>query len=254
MQISFMTGKEYELKIKTYFENKLSKEMDYKVQVNHLKKINNFEIDLSYILNIGGFDYFTIIECKNWNKTINQGMLTSLKGMMDEVKAHKGIMITALGFQSGAVKYASSHHIGLSVITKKMKETKFLNATGPEGEDILEIIKGNSNPIDKMPDEFDLVGLIAPSQNIYKYFEDQFGHETLTALLETATTGDLVTYLKQIDPNIKKAILNIPIFWKKHYLLSETDGLNLVLTNESEINKLASLITVSKFYFEKFKL
>ena len=57
-----------------------------------------------------------------------------------------------------------------------------------------------------------------------------------------------------MDEKIKKAILEIPVFWNEDYQLAETDGLYLYLTNESEIKNLSDIITVVKFYVDKFKL
>ncbi|MBS1753576.1 MAG: restriction endonuclease [Ferruginibacter sp.] len=249
-----MKGKEYELKIKAYFEKKLLIEQGRKIQVDHLRTINNFELDLSYTINIGGFDYFTIIECKNWNKTISQGMLTALKGVMDEVKAQKAIMVTALGFQSGAIKYAKSHRIGLTVITKKMNETKFLNASGPLPKDITQMLQENKTAIAAFPYDFDIVGIITPAKGLHEYFVSKFGYDTMNALINIQGAEDLVNYLSGLDIKIKNSIIKIPVFWKKDYVLSETDGLNMQLSNQSNINVLGSLITVAKFYLEKFKL
>lgn len=249
-----MKGKEYELKIKAYFEKKLLKEQGRKIQIDHLRTVNNFELDLSYTINIGGFDYFTIIECKNWNKTISQGMLTALKGVMDEVKAQKAIMITALGFQSGAIKYAKSHRIGLTVITKEMNETKFLNASGPLGKDINQIIQENKAIVADFPDDFDIVGTIEPEKNLNEYLVSKFGYDTMNALINSQEAEDLMIYLRGLDIKIKRSITKIPVFWKKDYVLSETDGLNMQLSNQSDLNVFGSLITVAKFYLEKFKL
>jgi hypothetical protein len=54
-----------------------------------------------------------ICECKNWNTNIPQDVVQSFRTVMQESGAHRGYIISKLGFQAGAIEAARSTNIEL---------------------------------------------------------------------------------------------------------------------------------------------
>lgn len=60
-----------------------------------------------------GLLYRTIIECKCWDRPVGVEPVMVLAQRMEDLGAQKGVLVTTLGFQSGAYRLASSKGIAL---------------------------------------------------------------------------------------------------------------------------------------------
>ena len=59
-------------------------------------------------------------ECKDYpDRRVSVEKVEEFRSKMTQVGAHKGTMVTRLGFQSGAVAFAKSHGIGLMTLNKE---------------------------------------------------------------------------------------------------------------------------------------
>jgi len=71
------------------------------------------EIDV-YAYDPNSIDKITyIVECKNWNKNVNQDVIHSFTTRMNETGGNLGYIISKKGFQKGAKKYIRSTNINL---------------------------------------------------------------------------------------------------------------------------------------------
>lgn len=76
------------------------------------------QIDVYWEYRLGGVTHKVAIECKNWNKSIDIGVIRALKGTLDDVPGLRGIVVSPVGFQQGAIDFARAHGIGLKLIRK----------------------------------------------------------------------------------------------------------------------------------------
>lgn len=60
-----------------------------------------------------GAAFLVLIECKRHQHAIKRETVQILRDKVSEVGAHKGMIISTSGFQSGAVAYAAKHGIAL---------------------------------------------------------------------------------------------------------------------------------------------
>ncbi|ODA36612.1 restriction endonuclease [Planctopirus hydrillae] len=61
-----------------------------------------------------------LIECKDYpDRNVNVDEIEEFHAKMMQVGAHKGTVFTRCGFASGAITFAKTHRIGLSVLTKE---------------------------------------------------------------------------------------------------------------------------------------
>lgn len=75
------------------------------VQVLHNQKISGNQIDVCWKHNIAGVDYLTLVECKNYNKSVDLNCYRQLVYNMDLLKA-RGVLVTTVGFQLGVIEAA----------------------------------------------------------------------------------------------------------------------------------------------------
>jgi hypothetical protein len=60
-----------------------------------------------------------IWECKNYTSEVPVDDVEEFHSKMVQVGAHKGTMVTRVGFQTGALNFAKSHGIGLMTLNKR---------------------------------------------------------------------------------------------------------------------------------------
>jgi Restriction endonuclease len=70
-------------------------------------------VDVMAEESVNGIVSRTICECKNWKTKISQDVVHSFRTVMQESGAHRGYIISKVGFQSGAVDAARATNIEL---------------------------------------------------------------------------------------------------------------------------------------------
>ena len=87
----------------------------YSVDHNIIKKVpdGEYQIDIEVRHQIGLMSYITHIECKNRTSKVKREDVQKVYDILRACGAHKGIIISKSGFQSGAKQYAKVHNIGL---------------------------------------------------------------------------------------------------------------------------------------------
>jgi len=93
------------------------------------------KVDVSFVLRIaGGADLLVLVECKHYGHRVPVGDVEEFHSKLDDVGAHKGILVTTVGFQDGAIKAATGRRIALALLTGEAQpgEIEYIvNLAGP---------------------------------------------------------------------------------------------------------------------------
>ena len=82
------------------------------------------QIDVYWEYEIAGNKHRVAIECKNYNTLVPIGKVRDFKGVLDDLNGVNGIMVTKVGYQEGAKKYAQEYGISLKELrTPRYGET-----------------------------------------------------------------------------------------------------------------------------------
>ena len=84
-------------------------------QVRHLDPVEGVDgtyiIDVTVRFRLLGADYLTLFECKRHAWPVKREHVQVLHDKLRSTGAHKGVVVAASGFQSGALSYAETHGI-----------------------------------------------------------------------------------------------------------------------------------------------
>lgn len=96
------------------------------------------KVDVSFLLKIaGGADLLVLVECKRYNCRVPVDDVEEFHSKLDDIGAQKGILVTTLGFQKGAIKAARGRRIALALLTQEPQpgEVSYIvNRAGPKFE------------------------------------------------------------------------------------------------------------------------
>ena len=82
------------------------------------------QIDVYWEYEIAGNKHRVAIECKNYNTLVPIGKVRDFKSVLDDLNGVNGIMVTKVGYQEGAKKYAQEYGISLKELrTPRYGET-----------------------------------------------------------------------------------------------------------------------------------
>lgn len=75
---------------------------------------STYQIDvLAKFQAFAGAEFIVLIECKKYRSAVERELVQVLHDKVRSIGAHKGMLFTTSGFQSGAIKYATVHGIAL---------------------------------------------------------------------------------------------------------------------------------------------
>ena len=77
------------------------------------------KIDVSFNYQVAGADLLFLVECKCYAHSVPVDDVEEFHSKIDDIGAHKGIMVTTVGFQDGAVKTARGRGIALALLTNE---------------------------------------------------------------------------------------------------------------------------------------
>ena len=108
---------EYEQITRAVFQVLVDQDQASTIQVRHNLtipgKFLNHQVDVYWECETGGIKYRTVIECKDWNRPVEQEKLLAFRAKLEDLNNPRGIMVTRSGYQSGAVNYGTAHGIYL---------------------------------------------------------------------------------------------------------------------------------------------
>ena len=76
------------------------------------------QIDVYWEYEIAGNLHRVAIECKNYNNLVPKGKVRDFKGVLDDLNNVSGIMVSSIGYQEGAKKYAAEFGISLKELRR----------------------------------------------------------------------------------------------------------------------------------------
>jgi len=110
-----MNSKEFELFVKSLLES--ANEKLYNLEIVHNEKIQNYDgtyqIDITARFKAFGGEFLILIECKHHKNPIKREIVQALHDKIRTIGAQKGMIFSTIGFQKGAIQYASQHGIAL---------------------------------------------------------------------------------------------------------------------------------------------
>ncbi len=75
-------------------------------------------VDLSFAMETAaGARILVVVECKRYKNRVEVSDVEEFHSKLDDIGAHKGIMVTTVGYQDGAIQTARSRGIGLALLT-----------------------------------------------------------------------------------------------------------------------------------------
>ncbi len=235
-----MTPTDFEILTQRLLIDKLRVNFGEDIQVNHKKKLtsltgNTYEVDLSYSFSTFDIEYLTIGECKYWDSYVTREKIGYFKSILDDLKAHKGIVFTTKGFQSGAIKYAKSHGIGLIKITN---DNYFEVCAHTDGgiDKINEMLNTEENLDEKIAHTS--IGMFYPETNPIDFIRIHYGTD-LANYLENEYSPDILDGSNyDLTTNVRQQLCELPDSWYEKYYLTETGGLGFKLENEPDMRVL----------------
>lgn len=113
-----ITPIEFEQQVITWLQSVSVGYKDY--EGNHRLRLSGqsgeYEIDIVARMKVlGGTEITLLVECKRYKDPIKRDVIMLLEGKLRELGAHKGIVVSTSGFQSGAIRYAGSR--GIATVT-----------------------------------------------------------------------------------------------------------------------------------------
>lgn len=114
--------KDLQVKVREIYMN-LGCEVEEEVRIKGAKTIH--KIDVLATFEFAGQKYRIVIECKYWNAKVKKSQVSSLIGILADIGAEKGIIVSKMGFQRGAHRLAAYTNIELLTFDKLQKKSAF---------------------------------------------------------------------------------------------------------------------------------
>lgn len=88
------------------------------IEVQHNVKLKGksgqeHQIDVYWEYKLAGIIHKVVIECKNYSNSVSIGKVRDFYGVLSDLNNVNGIIVTKVGYQAGAKKYAQHHGINL---------------------------------------------------------------------------------------------------------------------------------------------
>jgi hypothetical protein len=100
------------------------------------------KVDVSFNYNVAGADLLFLVECKCYASHVPVDAVEEFHSKIDDIGAHKGIMVTTVGYQEGAIKVAKGRGIALALLT-----------TEAQPGELRYVVNSASPPIPKPPNK-----------------------------------------------------------------------------------------------------
>ena len=109
---------EYEKFVQAIYQELVNADAPKATKVEHNVKLKGnsgqeHQIDVYWEYEIAGVKHKVAIECKNYNKTVPVSKVRDFYGVLADLNNVVGILVTKVGFQKGAKKFATGHGIML---------------------------------------------------------------------------------------------------------------------------------------------
>ena len=114
---------EYEKFTQEIYQELVNADVLKTTEVQHNVKLKGrsgqeHQIDVYWEYEIAGSKHKVAIECKNYNKTVPVSKVRDFYGVLADLNNVTGILVTKVGYQEGAKRYATEHGIMLKMNMK----------------------------------------------------------------------------------------------------------------------------------------
>ncbi|RPH96666.1 hypothetical protein EHM69_00515 [candidate division KSB1 bacterium] len=111
-------AREFEGLAKHIFQGMLEQDSVKTLDVKHDVSIKGIttvhQIDVFWRFEMGGVEYSTVVQCKNWSRRVSKGEILEFKGVLDDLPYQpRGIFVARSGYQKGAIEVAEANGIEL---------------------------------------------------------------------------------------------------------------------------------------------
>lgn len=89
-------------------------EVKHDVQVQGISR--SHQIDVYWEYRLGGVLHRVIINCKRYTHPVEVTDVLTLSGVLFDMPGVRGLIVTTVGYQKGALEYAKTHQIGLKIV------------------------------------------------------------------------------------------------------------------------------------------
>jgi len=119
-----MKSRDYELLIQGVFQQLLNQECVPNILVEHdvVKQgiKTEHQIDVYWEFKLGGITYRNVVQAKNWAKRVDKSAVLKLEAVLRDLPGQpRGIIVTAQGYQKGALEVANSCGIKIYVLQQE---------------------------------------------------------------------------------------------------------------------------------------
>ena len=121
------TSADYEKLSRKIYEDILKLEGVENIDVKHNVKVRGksgveHQIDVFWEYKYAGVSHKVLIECKHYGHAVSLLHVRNLHGLITDIPNSTGILVTTIGYQSGARDYANFYEMGLKLIRKPKGE------------------------------------------------------------------------------------------------------------------------------------
>jgi restriction system protein len=120
--VGTLTPKEYEVFVQGIVKESFGVDVHHQKSFIGRRSSREIKVDLAFTLQVGGAKFLVVVECKRYKNAVSVQDIEEFHSKLDDIGAHKGIMITTVGFQSGAVKTAEGRGIALALLTDEYQQ------------------------------------------------------------------------------------------------------------------------------------
>ena len=90
-----------------------------------IRSQRKIKVDVSFEMSaLGGAKTTYVVECKCNKHSVPVDDVEEFHSKLDDIGAHKGIMVTTVGFQEGAIKTAKGRGIALALLTDEPQKNE----------------------------------------------------------------------------------------------------------------------------------
>ncbi|MEE4179032.1 MULTISPECIES: restriction endonuclease [Pseudomonas syringae group] len=121
------TSTDYEKLAQKIYEEILALQGVENIDVRHNVKVKGksgveHQVDVFWEYKYAGIAHRVLIECKHYSHAVSLLHVRNLHGLTIDIPNSTGIIVTTIGFQSGAKEYADFYEMGLKIIRKPRGE------------------------------------------------------------------------------------------------------------------------------------
>src|ERR1039457_2799083 len=152
---SYLAALKYERFVAETYESLVSKKLG-RLFLHHAypgkRSGHSHDIDGSIELTITGLSILILIECKHYKSRVGVSEVLEFAERISDIGAHKGVMVTTLGFQPGAYRIAAGR--GIALVTTEPVWAVIQGITPYLGPPILTGLTIDAKNIPVAPDDY----------------------------------------------------------------------------------------------------